>query len=363
MPDAEAGGACPQRRRGGRRRRRRGRGRGRRRTRGRARRRAPTSSTEVRGPASGHAVTASGCWRRTRWRREPSAPLLVRTEGESPGAAAPAAHRRRHRRRPAARHVDAPAAPPLERPGRQPGYTFTTVTDRGGASTLALLSGLQKYRKYGVVVQAFNEKGSGPMSNEVVAQTQEDVPSAPPVDIKCSAQGPQSVTLSWHPPPPIYQNGVIVGYKVYYENTNEWPPGVIEADTKTTPEPGTDLHGLRKFANYSVQVWAYTRIGDGVKSSPIFCLTNEDDIDGVGATHDWNNLPHPLTTFTIIIIIAITQGFSDFSHDSEKSFFYYSSFWRVVYQIYKECYNVRENEDEEERELEEEEERIVVSER
>jgi hypothetical protein len=37
----------------------------------------------------------------------------------------------------------------------------------------------------------------------------------------------------------------------------------------------TELHGLQKHANYSVQVWAYTHVGDGVKSNPIFCITDE----------------------------------------------------------------------------------------
>jgi hypothetical protein len=36
------------------------------------------------------------------------------------------------------------------------------------------LDGLKKYCKYGLVVQAFNGRGSGPMSSEVVAQTLED---------------------------------------------------------------------------------------------------------------------------------------------------------------------------------------------
>ena len=43
-----------------------------------------------------------------------------------------------------------------------------------------------------------------------------------------------------------------------------------------TLELSTELHGLHKFANYSVQVWAFTRVGDGDKSSPIFCHTDED---------------------------------------------------------------------------------------
>lgn len=39
---------------------------------------------------------------------------------------------------------------------------------------MAFLTDLKKYRKYGVVIQAFNEKGPGPMSSEIVTQTLED---------------------------------------------------------------------------------------------------------------------------------------------------------------------------------------------
>lgn len=38
----------------------------------------------------------------------------------------------------------------------------------------------------------------------------------------------------------------------------------------------TVLSGLGKYTNYSIQVLGYTRVGDGMKSNPIYCLTNED---------------------------------------------------------------------------------------
>lgn len=58
--------------------------------------------------------------------------------------------------------------------GRSSGYNFTTVTPRTSGSVLALLKGLKKFRKYGVVIQAFNEKGPGPMAAELITQTLED---------------------------------------------------------------------------------------------------------------------------------------------------------------------------------------------
>ncbi|XP_054281239.1 cell adhesion molecule Dscam2-like [Macrosteles quadrilineatus] len=160
--------------------------------------------------------------------------------------------------------------------GRLSGYNFTTVAPRASGSGLAVIKGLKKFRKYGVVIQAFNEKGPGPMAAEIVTQTLEDVPSAPPVEIQCEAQSSQSILVRWHPPPQPYQNGQIQGYKVSYENMEEWPPGHIEAETKVTTDQSTELYGLQKYSNYSIVLWAFTQVGDGVKSRPVFCMTDED---------------------------------------------------------------------------------------
>lgn len=43
--------------------------------------------------------------------------------------------------------------------------------------------------------------------------------------------GSQSLSLSWQPPSMSQQNGVIQGYRIYYENMNEWPPGTGNSET------------------------------------------------------------------------------------------------------------------------------------
>ncbi|XP_075218306.1 cell adhesion molecule Dscam2-like [Lycorma delicatula] len=159
---------------------------------------------------------------------------------------------------------------------RSTGFNFTTVPPQTGGSGFILLKGLKKFTQYGIVVQAFNEKGLGPLSNEIFAQTSEDVPSAPPLEIKCSPQSSQTLTVKWQSPPQMFINGKLQGYKVYYENMEDLPEGRIESSTKVTQEVSTDLHGLQKYSNYSIQVWAFTKVGEGVKSKPIFCVTEED---------------------------------------------------------------------------------------
>lgn len=62
-------------------------------------------------------------------------------------------------------------------------------------------------------------------------------------------------------------------------NNHVCPPfstGNIEAETKVTTELSTELYGLQKYANYSVTMWAFTQVGDGIKSRPFYCMTDED---------------------------------------------------------------------------------------
>lgn len=47
-------------------------------------------------------------------------------------------------------------------------------------------------------------------------------------------------------------------------------------ETRKTTALTTVLTGLRKYTNYSIQVLASTRIGDGVFTHPVYCHTDED---------------------------------------------------------------------------------------
>ncbi|XP_052125989.1 cell adhesion molecule Dscam2-like [Frankliniella occidentalis] len=157
-------------------------------------------------------------------------------------------------------------------------YTFATVPWEGAGaagSTTTVLAGLSKYKQYGVVVQAYNPKGAGPLSTEVVAQTLEDVPEAAPRDVHCSPESPESLRVHWQPPPEALVHGVIQGYRLLYQPVQD-QLDVAETQNKMTTELSSTLHGLFKYTNYSVQVLAFTRVGDGNMSAPIFCRTKED---------------------------------------------------------------------------------------
>jgi Fibronectin type III domain len=99
----------------------------------------------------------------------------------------------------------------------------------------------------------------------------------PPEDLRCAALTSTSLQVSWQPPPVNHQNGLLQGYKVSFEPmADDYTSDNDDMDTRKTTALTTVLTTLKKFSNYSMQVLAYTRMGDGVISHPIFCHTEED---------------------------------------------------------------------------------------
>ncbi|XP_046818554.1 Down syndrome cell adhesion molecule-like protein Dscam2 isoform X2 [Vespa crabro] len=159
-----------------------------------------------------------------------------------------------------------------------PSYNFTSVSGDGeeGGGELRL-TGLRPYTRYSLVVQAYNQVGSGPLSEPLLTQTLEDVPSKPPEDVRCAALTSQSLQVSWQPPPNTHSNGIIQGYKLNYEPilADAWR-GVDEMEVRKTSALTIVLTDLRKYTNYTIQVLAYTRVGDGVPTTVTYCQTEED---------------------------------------------------------------------------------------
>ncbi|XP_057326072.1 cell adhesion molecule Dscam2 isoform X13 [Microplitis mediator] len=156
-------------------------------------------------------------------------------------------------------------------------YMFETVefSKEDGKEHHLQIMNLKTYTQYSVVVQAFNKVGSGPMSEERRQHTAEGVPEQPPHDTTCTTLTSQTIRVSWVSPPLTAANGVITGYKVIYGPSETWYDENTK-DTKITSSSETILHGLKKYTNYSMQVLAFTSGGDGVKSAPIHCQTEQD---------------------------------------------------------------------------------------
>ncbi|XP_076276315.1 cell adhesion molecule Dscam2 isoform X6 [Lasioglossum baleicum] len=153
--------------------------------------------------------------------------------------------------------------------------TRVGITGNGDGSYDYRLTGLRKYTQYSVVVKAFNNKGDGPGSDPVTVQTLEDVPSAPPLNVACAALTGQTIQVTWKPPPSDKVHGVVQGYKLLYEAGGAVLEQQSGRETKISHALSTVLHGLSPYTNYTMQVLAYTKAGEGVTSSPVSCITEE----------------------------------------------------------------------------------------
>nr|AGK90306.1 down syndrome cell adhesion molecule [Cherax quadricarinatus] len=156
-------------------------------------------------------------------------------------------------------------------------YVYETVefSKEMGKEHHLVISKLNIYTEYAVVVSAFNKIGQGPKTDEIRAYTAEGTPQQPPQDVTCTTLTSQTIRVSWSSPPLETVQGVIKGYKVIYGPSDTWYDEESK-DTKITGSTETHLHGLQKYTNYSLQVLAFTSGGEGVRSQPIHCQTDQD---------------------------------------------------------------------------------------
>uniref|UniRef100_A0A8C1TP71 Cell adhesion molecule DSCAM n=1 Tax=Cyprinus carpio TaxID=7962 RepID=A0A8C1TP71_CYPCA len=155
-------------------------------------------------------------------------------------------------------------------------HQFVCISMEATGETESLsLNNLKKFTEYEVVVQASNSAGPGPASSEVRATTMEDVPSRAPEKVVATAASPESISLSWQTLSREALNGVLQGFRIiFWANLPDGELGEIK--NVTTQKAQLELEGLEKYTNYSIQVLAFTRAGDGVRSDQIYIRTKED---------------------------------------------------------------------------------------
>lgn len=101
------------------------------------------------------------------------------------------------------------------------------------------------------------------------------VPSSPPQSVRSFNTSSTSVNVTWLEVPTGFVHGILLGYRVFYSITQHQPisvPYTIVSANKLSKE----ITMLKKFTNYTIQLAAYTRIGDGTKSPPFIVSTDED---------------------------------------------------------------------------------------
>nr|XP_021535737.1 protein sidekick-1 [Neomonachus schauinslandi] len=141
------------------------------------------------------------------------------------------------------------------------------------------IEGLEEWTEYELQMQAFNAIGAGPWSEAVRGRTRESVPSAAPENVSAEAVSSTQILLTWASVPEQDQNGLILGYKILFR-AKDLDPEPRSHIVRGNHTQSALLAGLRKFVLYELQVLAFTRIGNGVPSSPLILERTKDDAPG-----------------------------------------------------------------------------------
>ncbi|XP_069017390.1 roundabout homolog 2 isoform X7 [Embiotoca jacksoni] len=131
-----------------------------------------------------------------------------------------------------------------------------------------ILSALKKGIVYEIKVRPYFNEFQGMDSESRTARTTEEAPSAPPQQVTVLTVGNQnstSISISWDPPPPDHQNGIIQEYKIWClgNETRFHVNKTVDAAIRSVV-----VGGLQVGVVYHVEVAASTSAGVGIKSEP-----------------------------------------------------------------------------------------------
>ncbi|XP_072182692.1 roundabout homolog 2 isoform X4 [Excalfactoria chinensis] len=132
----------------------------------------------------------------------------------------------------------------------------------------AVLVNLKKGVTYEIKVRPYFNEFQGMDSESKSARTTEEAPSAPPQSVTVLTVGNHnstSISISWDPPPPDHQNGIIQEYKIWClgNETRFHINKTVDAAIRSVV-----IGGLYPGIQYRVEVAASTSAGVGVKSEP-----------------------------------------------------------------------------------------------
>ncbi|XP_069886569.1 roundabout homolog 2 isoform X8 [Dipodomys merriami] len=132
----------------------------------------------------------------------------------------------------------------------------------------AVLVNLKKGVTYEIKVRPYFNEFQGMDSESKTVRTTEEAPSAPPQSVTVLTVGSQnstSISVSWDPPPPDHQNGIIQEYKIWClgNETRFHINKTVDAAIRSVI-----IGGLFPGIQYRVEVAASTSAGVGVKSEP-----------------------------------------------------------------------------------------------
>ncbi|XP_051715393.1 roundabout homolog 2 isoform X15 [Oryctolagus cuniculus] len=152
--------------------------------------------------------------------------------------------------------------------GLQAASTWQHLDAKVPTERSAVLVNLRKGVTYEIKVRPYFNEFQGMDSESKSARTTEEAPSAPPQSVTVLTVGSQnstSISVSWDPPPPDHQNGIIQEYKIWClgNETRFHINKTVDAAIRSVI-----IGGLFPGIQYRVEVAASTSAGVGVKSEP-----------------------------------------------------------------------------------------------
>ncbi|KAL2096077.1 hypothetical protein ACEWY4_008225 [Coilia grayii] len=158
-----------------------------------------------------------------------------------------------------------------------------------------VLAQLRKGIVYEIKVRPYFNEFQGMDSESRTARTTEEAPSAPPQQVTVQTVGNQnstSISISWDPPPPDHQNGIIQEYKIWClgNETRFHVNKTVDAAIRSVV-----VGGLQAGVLYRVEVAASTSAGVGVHSSPHTIVIGRDSRDPVIVPGRNNSITEQIT--------------------------------------------------------------------
>eukprot|EP00795_Rhopilema_esculentum_P002629 gene2630-826_t len=155
---------------------------------------------------------------------------------------------------------------------RVDGKDLETETTVNGLS--AVISNLAEYVDYRIEVAGITSKGPGVFSTSIIQRTLEDVPHAPPVNLRGNYKNSTAIQLYWEPVPEEHQNGRITNYTVKYRekmaNTG-WKNLTVSSPIMQLVVCDLDFYTL-----YEFKIAASTSVGLGPFSNVTEIRTDAD---------------------------------------------------------------------------------------
>eukprot|EP00794_Sanderia_malayensis_P016567 gene16567-18247_t len=132
---------------------------------------------------------------------------------------------------------------------------------------------LQGATNYSVEILAFTIR-EGVVSAPLYIYTKENIPAMAPINVTAHNATYTSLMVRWKHIFPAYAHGNIEGFLVYYQLGNH-SEATAHKESQIARRTFLEVTHLHIFALYTIQVAAYTKVGIGIKSKPVYAKTDE----------------------------------------------------------------------------------------